>query len=70
MQFTLKGLRNNKNETQEQTSKAIGVSIETWANYEKGITFPDVPTIKKIEGHFNISYDMIDFLCQNKTEKP
>ncbi len=70
MQLTLKGLRNNKNETQEQVAQAIGVSVDTWANYENGKTFPDVPIIKKIEKHFEISYDMIDFLCQDETEKP
>ncbi len=70
MQLTLKGLRSNKNETQEQTAKAIGVSVDTWANYEKGLTFPDIPILKKIEKHFNTTYDKINFLCSNKTEKP
>ncbi len=63
MKYTLKAIRANKGDTQEQTAKAIGVSVETWANYEKGVTFPDVPTIKKIEDYFNISYDNINFLC-------
>lgn len=70
MQLTLKGLRSNKNETQEQTAKAIGVSVDTWANYERGVTFPDVPIIKRIEKHFNITYDKIKFLCSDKTVIP
>ncbi len=70
MQLTLKAYRVNKGETQEQTAKAIQVSVDTWANYEKGITFPDVPTIKRIEKHFNTSYDKIKFLCSDITEKP
>lgn len=66
----MKGIRSNKDETQEQTAKAIGVSVDTWANYEKGITFPDVQTIKRIEKHFNITYDKISFWCPDKTVKP
>lgn len=67
--YSLRAIRNNKKETQEQTAKAIGVSIETWANYEKGITYPDIPILKKIEKHFGISYDDIDFFCNDITVK-
>lgn len=45
MRLTLKALRVNKNLTQEEAAKAIGVSKYTWANYEVGKTYPDVPTI-------------------------
>ncbi len=69
MKYTLKAIRINKGDTQEQTAKAIGLSVETWANYEKGITFPDVPTIKKIEKYFDITYDKINFLCPEITVK-
>lgn len=61
MKYTLKAIRVNNNETQEQSAKAIGVSVETWQNYEKGNTFPDVPIINKIIEHFNVSYDSINF---------
>ncbi len=60
---TLKALRINKKETQEETAKGVGVSVECWANYEKGLTYPNVLTIKKIENHFGVRYDEIDFLC-------
>lgn len=69
MKYSLKAIRVNNNETQEQTAKAIGISVETWQNYEKGITFPDVPILKKIEKHFNVSYDDIDFFCNEITVK-
>ena len=69
MRYTLKAIRSNKGDTQEQTAKAIGVSVETWANYEKGITYPDVPVIKKIENYFNITYDRINFSCPDVTVK-
>lgn len=67
MQITLKALRVNKGVTQEEVANAIGVSVETWANYESAKTFPDVPIIQKIEKYFNIKYENINFSCLNKT---
>lgn len=69
MKYSLKAIRVNHNETQEQSAKAVGISVETWQNYEKGITFPDVPILKKIEKHFSVSYDDIDFFCNEITVK-
>lgn len=65
MKLTLKALRANKNMTQAEAAKAIGVSEFTWQNYEKGKTYPDVLIIKKIEKAFNVSYSDIIFLPQN-----
>lgn len=65
MKVTLKGLRAMKNWTQKETAKRVGVSVDTWANYEKGKTFPDVPIIKKIEKVFDVSYNDIIFLQVN-----
>ena len=62
MQLTLKALRVNKNLTQDEAAKAIGVSKYTWANYEVGKTYPDVPTIKAIEKVFGVKYSDILFL--------
>lgn len=65
MQITLKALRINKGETQEETARGVKVSVDTWSNYENGKTFPDVPVIQRIEKHFNIKYDNINFLSNN-----
>ncbi|MGN1283861.1 MAG: helix-turn-helix domain-containing protein, partial [Candidatus Limosilactobacillus intestinavium] len=46
MQLTLKALRVNQGMTQEEAAKAVGVSEYTWSNYERGKSFPNVPTIK------------------------
>ena len=62
MQLTLKAIRINKGDTQEQTAKSIGVSVETWANYEKGLTYPDIPVLKRIEEYFEVKYSDINFL--------
>ncbi len=65
MKCTLKAIRVNKNLTQEEASKGIGVSIETLANYEKGITYPDIPTLKNIEKFYGVNYNDIIFLDEN-----
>lgn len=62
MEITLKALRVNNNLTQKQAAERVGVSEDTWANWEKAKTFPDVPKIKKIEQEFKISYNEIIFL--------
>lgn len=65
MKCTMKAIRVNKGLTQEQAAKGIGISAETLANYEKGITFPDIPILKKIENFYNVSYNDIIFLENN-----
>ena len=62
MKLTLKALRINKGYTQEKAATLIGVSVETLAKYEKGITYPDIPTLKKIEDVYETSYNEINFL--------
>lgn len=61
MELTLKALRINKGYSQEKASKLIGISVETLANYEKGITYPDVPILKKIEKVYDTNYNNINF---------
>lgn len=61
--MTLKALRANKNMSQADVAKALGISEDTWRNYEKGKTFPDVPVIKKIEKVFNVKYADIIFFA-------
>lgn len=69
MQYSLKAIRINRKKTQEQAAKGIGISVETLANYEKGITFPDIPTLKRIEKYYGVRYEEIDFLCPLITVK-
>lgn len=61
MKLTLKALRMNKGYSQEEAAKLIGVSTDTLANYERGITYPDVPIINKIEEVYETKYDDINF---------
>lgn len=61
MKLTLKALRMNKGYTQEKAASLIGVSVDTLANYEKGLTYPDIPILKKIEDIYETKYDNINF---------
>ena len=47
MKYTLKMLRASKNWSQLAEAKAIGVSVDTWENWERKRSYLDVPHIKK-----------------------
>lgn len=61
MKLTLKALRINKGYNQEKAASLIGVSVDTLANYEKGLTYPDIPVLRKIEEVYETKYDNINF---------
>lgn len=65
MGLTLKAARVNKNLSQKQAAREIGVSVDTLSNYERGISFPDVPRIKRIEEVYGVPYSELIFLPQN-----
>ncbi|MFT9412159.1 helix-turn-helix transcriptional regulator [Liquorilactobacillus hordei] len=61
---TLKGLRATYGLSQKEAAEAIDVSLETWRNYERGITSPNESKLRVIEKVFCISYDDIIFCRQ------
>lgn len=65
MSITLKSARVNKNLTQEQAAKLIGITRDTLSNYERGKSFPDIPILMKIEAVYGVSYSELIFLPQN-----
>ena len=65
MAITLKAARMNKGYDQNTAAELIGISPDTLSNYERGKTFPDVITIKKIEEVYEVKYDDINFLLDN-----
>lgn len=69
MKYSLRAIRINRKETQEQAAKGIGISVETLANYEKGITYPDIPMLQRIEKYYGVNYNDIDFFCNDITVK-
>ncbi len=62
MAITLKAARINKGLTQKEAARALGVSCTTLAKYEKGITFPNTETIKRMEQAYGVSYADLIFL--------
>lgn len=62
MKVTLKAARINKGLSQEEASKLIGVSVDTLGNYERGLTYPDIPILKNIEKTYEVEYSDIIFL--------
>lgn len=61
VKITLKALRVLYGLTQEQAGKLIGVSKDTWSNYENSKRFPNSNKLKEISRVFNISLDSIIF---------
>lgn len=62
MRVTLKMARELKKMTQEEAAKKVGVSTDTLGNYERGKSYPDIPTLRKIEEVYGIPYDRLIFL--------
>jgi len=62
MRMTLKTARELANYSQAEAAQLIGVSSDTLRNYEKGKSYPDIPTLRKIEDAYNVTYNQIIFL--------
>lgn len=62
MAITLKAARVNVGLTQNEAAQKLGIATDTLRMYENGKTFPDVPTIKKIENLYHVSFNDIHFL--------
>lgn len=62
MKMSLKMARDLNRMTQAEAAEKLGISVDTLSNYERGKTYPDVPTLRKIESVYNISYNELIFL--------
>lgn len=60
--FTLRTARELAGLGQADAAKRIGVSVDTLSNYERGKTYPDIPTLRKIESLYGVTYDNLIFL--------
>ncbi len=71
MKWTLKAIRINLGLTQMQMAGKLGVSKETYLNYENYKTYPDVNIVKKIIKISKVDFNDIIFLPNNyaKSEK-
>lgn len=56
----LESLRESKGWSKTHVSKLIGISnMQTYANYEYGYRDPDLDTLKKISGLYDVSVDSL-----------
>ena len=62
--YTLKELRARKNETQQQTAKALGVSTQTYNAWEKDVSGVAIGKFVALAEHFGVTMDEI-FLHSN-----
>lgn len=60
--FTLKTARDRARLSQVDAANALGISVDTLSNYERGKSFPDVLMLKKIEALYGVSYSQLIFL--------
>lgn len=63
----LKNLRNDKDLTQEQVAKYLGLTRGAYAGYELGRRDPDKQTLLKLARFYGVS---VDFLIDDSIKKP
>lgn len=59
--ISLKAARVNAGFTQKEAAKRLKISETTLLKYERGVTYPTVPVIKRIEALYVIPYRKIIF---------
>lgn len=52
---TLKRIRKQKGYTQDDVANFLNVKRQTYSSYERGVSLPDIETIKKLTYFFNVS---------------
>lgn len=65
MKISLRAARTNKELTQIQASKKIGVSKDTISKWERGECVPNLKYIPAIEAAYGVKYDDLIFLPSN-----
>ena len=61
MALTLRAARINKGLSRQEAAKLLGVGVSTIGNYERGVSYPDVPVIQKMEQVYGIPYGEMIF---------
>lgn len=65
MKLTLRAARVNAGYTQKTAANLVGVTKGVICYWERGISFPNVKYIPKIEEVYNVKYEDIIFLPPN-----
>lgn len=61
MKYSLKELRARKEETQEQTAAAVGVSPTTYCSWEKSLANVAISKVASLCEHFQVKLDDIKY---------
>lgn len=61
MKVSLKAARVNRNLTQDQAARFLGVSSNTLSKWENGKAFPSARRIPKITEVYGVEYDKLIF---------
>lgn len=62
MEISLSAARVNAGLDRKAAADKLGISPDTLANWENGITFPNVPQIMRIESLYGVSFADIKFI--------
>lgn len=54
--MTLKAARTNAGLSQKEAAEILGICDQTLSSYERGVSYPDVPLIEKLETLYGVSY--------------
>lgn len=65
VKLSLKAARINSGLNQSQAAEALGIGVDTLSRYERGLSYPNVEIIQKMENLYNIHYDNLNFLPNN-----
>lgn len=65
VKMSLADARRRARLTQKEAAREIGISVETLGNYERGVKFPDIPKLRKIEKVYGVSYNQLIFLPED-----
>lgn len=65
MKLTLRAARINKGLKQTEAAELLGVKESTLSRYERGMSFPDVSVLKKIEEVYSVNYNDLIFMPKN-----
>lgn len=60
--YTLRTARDRTGLSLAKAAQALEVNVDTLANYEKGVTYPNVPVIRKMLDLYQVTFDQLIFL--------
>ncbi len=69
MRISLAAARVNAGYNRDQAASELGIQPRTLLNYERGDQYPRIDMVAKMMELYHVSYDDIDFLLSDDTDK-